>query len=170
MSASAPDDFRSARKRVRIAAGKVSASVALSVTADSEWESDEEVLLRIEDVSDPAVSTLAHEQGTVTIRDDDVPPPPGLIYSGVFGNPVVLTGPTAPGSVSISWDEPIGGGPAAGYDLRALTRQRDVGAHSPPHRHDSSSTSAGCTSSPASTESPRTTPEATVPRHSSAQW
>ena len=58
---------------------KLSASVALSVTADSE-SNPTKGPAAVEDVSDPAFSTLAHEQGTVTVRDDDVPPA-GLIYA-----------------------------------------------------------------------------------------
>ena len=125
-SANWPSDYKRIDKRIRIRAGKVSASVAVPIVGDVETENDEEFFLQIVDVSDQTVSTVAHGSATVIIRDDEPPVPPGNIYSYLFGHPVTLKGPGAPGWVHLAWDEPIGGGSADGYDLELLARQRDL--------------------------------------------
>ncbi len=116
-SANGPPDFKPIDKRVRIKAGRSSATVAVQIVGDRETENDEEFFLQIVDVSDTTVDTTARSVATVTIRDDEPPIAPGNIYSYLFGDPVVLQGPTAPGWVHLDWDEPMGGGAADSYDL-----------------------------------------------------
>jgi hypothetical protein len=95
-AATAPDDYRSRTRRVRIRPGRTTAVARVVVMADTEPEGDESFTVVLAGTDNPAVE-IGRATGTVTIVDDDEPAPARAV-------PHDYTGDGAADRVWVDWD------------------------------------------------------------------
>lgn len=103
-------DFVYRRGRIKFKAGKTSVIVTVKAIGDGVFESDETFNVMLTAVTSPTV-TLLDDSGTVTIRNDDASPLPG-VPTGL----VAVPGPS-PRYLTATWSVPAGAATVSGYDI-----------------------------------------------------
>jgi hypothetical protein len=93
-------DFTPGSGTVTFAPGDTSEQVTVNVTGDEVVEGDETFTVRL---ANPTNATISDADGTVTIRDDDVPTVPPTLSIGDTSVPEGDTGST-PGTLTVSLD------------------------------------------------------------------